>query len=125
VDSVVLGGYIEGGEFDFLAGAPGTNFELDNLLQVQSVVNNGEATNLTGASLQDAVNALFQTGGAFDAAGAAATEAAGLFNYGGDTYLIAAGGTAGGSFGTDDYIVKVTGVSGTLDISDFYQQMVG
>ncbi|HWK51571.1 MAG TPA: bluetail domain-containing putative surface protein, partial [Steroidobacter sp.] len=68
---------------------------------------------------------LFQANGWFEQSGSAATNAAGLFNYGDDTYLIAVGDQAGSGFGSDDYIIKVTGLTGTLDVSDFYQPMYG
>jgi hypothetical protein len=125
VDNVALGVYVEAGDFTTLIGAPGSNFHTENQLHVETVVNNGEAANLTGASLEAAVATLFQTGGLFKEGESADTNAAGLFNWGDDTYLIAVGGTAGSGFGADDFIVKVTGVTGTLDLSDFYQQMVG
>jgi hypothetical protein len=81
---------------------------------VNDVVNDGIATALVGASLQGAVNVLFQTGGVFNNLG----NAAGLFTFGSDTYLVAADG-AGTQFGSDDVIVKVTGVTGQLDATDF------
>ncbi len=89
------------------------------------------ATTITGASLSAAVNALFNAGGALNGT----TNTVGLFTYGTDTYLIGNVGavSAGGNFGTagtaistattlenaSDFIIKVTGVTGTLDASDF------
>ena len=83
---------------------------------------------ITGASLSAAVNALFNTGGALNGT----TNTAGLFTFGTDTYLIGNVGAAGSAFGTataitnatseenaSDFIIKVTGVTGTLDASDF------
>ena len=61
---------------------------------------------------------LFGSNGWFEYSGSSATNAAGLFNWGDDTYLIAVGDDATGGFGSDDFIVKVTGVTGTLDSSD-------
>jgi Ca2+-binding RTX toxin-like protein len=89
------------------------------------------AGTITGADLSAAVNALFNAGGALNGT----TNAVGLFTYGTDTYLIGNVGavSAAGNFGTagtaisstatlenaSDFIVKVTGVTGTLDASDF------
>ena len=83
---------------------------------------------LSGASLSAAVIALFNTGGALNGT----TNTVGLFTYGTDTYLIGNIGASGSSFGTgtaitdatslenaSDFIIKVTGVTGTLDASDF------
>lgn len=85
------------------------------------VVNGGAATALTGADLGVAVNTLVN-GGTLDGAGAGFARA-GLFTWSGDTYLIAAEGTtAANNFGAvagADIIIKVTGVTGTLDASDF------
>jgi hypothetical protein len=68
----------------------------------------------TAADLYDAVQALYVTGGTMDTA---AAGTAGLFTYGGNTYLIAE--AAGDStFGTDDIIINVTGVTGTLNLTD-------
>lgn len=84
------------------------------------VVNGGGVTAMTGANLGTAVNALVN-GGLLEAG--AGNAAFGLFTWGGDTYLIGAEGTgAGNAFGTTagaDIIIKVTGVVGTLDVSDF------
>ena len=84
------------------------------------VVNGGSATAMTGADLGAAVNTLVN-GGILEAG--AAKAAFGLFTWGGDTYLIGAEGTnAGDNFGTvpgADIIIKVTGVVGALDVSDF------
>jgi hypothetical protein len=87
----------------------------------QGIVNNGlpiDITN-TGATLQQAVNELFAANGVFQSTSDAAINSAGLFTYGEDTYLIAVGEDAEGGFGADDFIVKVTGYTGTLDASDF------
>jgi hypothetical protein len=87
----------------------------------QGIVNNGlpiDITN-TGLTLQDAVNELFAANGVFQSTSDAAINSAGLFTYGEDTYLIAVGEDAEGGFGADDFIVKVTGYTGTLDASDF------
>jgi hypothetical protein len=81
---------------------------------VNDVVNDGVATGLVGASLQGAVDVLFQTGGVLNNV----ANAAGLFTWQGDTYLVAAD-SAGIDFGADDVILKVTGVTGVLDTTDF------
>ena len=83
---------------------------------------------LSGADLSAAVIALFNTGGALNGT----TDSVGLFTYGTDTYLIGNIGASNSSFGTgtsvtsatlenstSDFIIKVTGVTGTLDASDF------
>lgn len=84
------------------------------------VVNGGGVTAMTGANLGAAVNALVNAGILEAGAGNAAF---GLFTWGGDTYLIGAEGTtAANNFGAAagaDIIIKVTGVTGTLDVSDF------
>lgn len=83
---------------------------------------------MTGADLSAAVNALFAVGGALNST----TNTVGLFTYGSDTYLIGNVGASGTAFGSataitnaptletaSDFIIKVTGVAGTLDASDF------
>jgi len=51
--------------------------------------------------------------------GIAADGATGLFTYGGDTYLLHNGDGGAGFTATADYVIKVTGVTGTLDVGDF------
>jgi hypothetical protein len=70
---------------------------------------------ITGGTLAAAVQTLFNVGGVLRDAG----QTAGIFTYGIDAYLVMTdeGGT---SFGADDAIVKITGVTGTLDTTDFY-----
>lgn len=83
---------------------------------------------ITGADLSAAVIALFNTGGALNGT----TNSVGLFTFGTDTYLIGNIGASNSSFGTgtavtsatlenstSDFIIKVTGVTGTLDATDF------
>ncbi|HEY6642742.1 hypothetical protein [Povalibacter sp.] len=125
-DVIGFGVFLEAGGFDTIGPVPNVFIEsLDNMLWVDTVVNNGSAANIFGLDLEAAVNSLFQANGTFEQSGSAATNAAGLFNYGDDTYLIAVGDDAslgnGYGFGSDDYIVKVTGYTGTLDMSDFVQ----
>ena len=95
-------------------------------LYIDTVVNGGEVVALEGENLDlaSAVATLFEGDGVFDTDSVTSTHAAGLFSHQGETYLIAVGGDAGTSFGTDDYIVKVTGFTGTLDTSDFYYSVV-
>lgn len=87
-----------------------------------TVVNGGAATAMTGADLGAAVNAIVN-GGVLATSAGAGKIAAGLFTWGGDTYLIASEQTAvNDAFGNvdgRDLIIKVTGVTGTLDASDF------
>lgn len=97
-----------------------------------AIVNGGAATALTGLNLGAALDAAIANTGILGsgtattntAAGNAANFAkAGLFTWAGDTYLIAtSNGTIGNTFGAvagEDIIIKVTGVTGTLDVSDF------
>ncbi len=79
-----------------------------------ALVNAGTPLSMTGPNLGVAVQALFNTGGALDGA----TNRVGLFTYGSDTYLIAADNMVG--FNPNDVIIKVTGVQGTLDLSDIH-----
>ena len=122
-DVVILGAYVPAdGELDslYFGDLIDVGVQSKNSIEVERVVNGGDAITLTGADLESAVARLFEANGWFEASGSAATNSAGLFNYGDDTYLIAVGHDASGSFGIDDYIIKVTGVTGTLDVSDFY-----
>ena len=86
-----------------------------------AIVNGGAATALTGLDLGDALNTAIANTGILGSAAAAAK--AGLFTWAGDTYLIATNNaTAANAFGAvagEDIIIKVTGVTGTLDVSDF------
>lgn len=85
-----------------------------------AVVNGGAVTAATGANLGAAVNALVN-GGVLD--GGAGVVSAGLFSFGGETYLIMSEGTSAadnfGAVASADLIIRVTGVTGTLDASDF------
>lgn len=96
------------------------------------VVNGGAATALTGLDLGAALNAAVANTGILGSAtattslvaGNAANFAkAGLFTWAGDTYLVASSNaTLANTFGAvagEDIIIKVTGVTGTLDVSDF------
>jgi len=86
-----------------------------------AIVNGGAATALTGLNLGDALNTAMANTGILGSA--AAVAKAGLFTWAGDTYLVATSNTtAANNFGAvagEDIIIKVTGVTGTLDVSDF------
>jgi len=77
-----------------------------------SLVNAGGAVTITGPTSNAALQGLFNAGGAL----AGATNNVGLFTYGADTYLIAANSTLG--LDANDIVIKVTGATGTLDLSD-------
>jgi len=77
-----------------------------------SLVNAGGAVAMSGPTLAAALQGLYNAGGTFDGA----VNNVGLFTYGADTYLIAADSVAG--LGPNDIVIKVTGVTGTLDLSD-------
>lgn len=77
-----------------------------------SLVNAGGAVTITGPTFSAALQGLFNAGGALDGA----LNNVGLFTYGADTYLIAANDVAG--LDSNDIVIKVTGVTGTLDLSD-------
>lgn len=77
-----------------------------------SLVNAGNAVTITGPTFAAALQGLFNAGGAL----AGATNNVGLFTYGADSYLIAANNAAG--LDANDIVIKVTGVTGTLDLSD-------
>ncbi|HEX7115841.1 MAG TPA: hypothetical protein VF193_11980 [Steroidobacter sp.] len=133
VDKINLGSIFQAGDYDaldegmvhsegqFLLG--GEVFGLEEI-EGQGVVNNGLVVNIDdkGDTLEEAVNELFKSNNFFasDADNDAAVNSAGLFEFDGETYLIAVGAVAEDHFGADDFIVKVTGVEGTLDASDFY-----
>ena len=123
-----LGGAVAGTAVDLISfaavGGANTAATLgDDTNTTWTVVNGGAATALTGANFGAAVNALFLTGGVLDSA--TATEVrVGLFTWGGETFLVAGEGTtandgfAGGVAGSD-IVIRVTGVTGTLDAGDF------
>jgi len=97
-----------------------------------TIVNGGAATALTGVDLGAALNTAIANTGILGsstattssvAGNAANFSHAGLFTWGGDTYLVAtSNATIGDTFGAvagEDIVIKVTGVVGTLDASDF------
>lgn len=92
-------------DLDLDADTIGLGFEVSALAPSATIL---------GATLADAVQTLFGSGGALEDA----PNTAGIFSYNAVSYLVATNG-AGTSFGSDDVIVKLTGVTGTLDASDF------
>lgn len=77
-----------------------------------TVVNGGAAIAGVGASLTAAVNAVTGVGGLLNA-----NNSAGLVSFGADTYLVVSNGDGSS---TGDLVVKVTGLTGSLDASDFF-----
>jgi len=90
---------------------------IDLTFAINTLVNAGQAVamNAQATNLFNAVNGLYTPGAALNGVGAGT---AGIFTYSGDTYLIAEN-TGNGAFGADDVIVKITGVTGAVDLSDF------
>ena len=107
-----LGGSNQAGRVDVIDLNPGV------ASTITALVNTGQpvAMNAQAASLSAAVNGLFTVGATL---ATAVNGTAGLFTYNNDTYLIALNGGAVGAFDGNDTIIKVTGVAGTLDLSDF------
>lgn len=70
-------------------------------------------TALTGSNLATALVTLFTSGVL-----ARTATTAGLFSYADHTYLIVTGPTASTLFSNDDFIIDVTGYTGTLSIGD-------
>lgn len=77
-----------------------------------SLINAGGAVAMSGPTLAGALQGLFNAGGTLFNS----LNNVGLFTYGADTYLIAANNNGGLDNG--DIVIKVTGVTGTLDLSD-------
>jgi len=117
--------------FNFGGSTAATAVDVFNLTGVTAsaltVVSGGA---MSGASLSVAANALLATGGALNGT----TNSVGIFTYGSDSYLVGNIGASGNvGFGTassvisdatslenaSDFIVKITGYTGTLDASDF------
>ena len=97
--------------------AAGTNVDtIDLPFAVGTLVNAGTPVAMasTAADLFDAVMALYNTGGVMDTA---AAGTAGLFTFGGNTYLVAEN-TGNSFFDQSDIIINVTGVTGTLSLTD-------
>lgn len=109
-------------DLSFVGGGASVAATLGLDANTVTVVNGGAATALSGVSLGTAVNALVN-GGILGGATAATGVVAGLFTWGGDTFLIASQqAVVNDNFGQvagSDIIIKVTGVTGTLDASDF------
>ena len=96
----------------------GTNVDtIDLPFAVGTLVNAGAPVAMasTAADLYDAVQALYATGGTM---ASAAAGTAGLFTYGGNTYLIADQNGFVDGFAQTDIIINVTGVTGTLNLTD-------
>jgi len=85
-----------------------------------TIVNAGAVTAMSGVDLGAAVNALVNAGTLLD--GTATVAIGGLFSFGSEVFFIAtSGGAVNDNFGTvanSDIIIRVTGVTGTLDASD-------
>lgn len=120
-------------DFNFGGATAGTTIDLVNLSAVSAgftnaaaanvaVVNSGAVTALTGVDFATGVANVLAAGTGVLQVGAntgANTAAAGLFSFGGETFLIATDGAAAGYAAGDDIVIKVTGFTGTLDNSDF------
>ena len=93
---------------------------IDLTFAINTLVNAGQAVamNAQATNLFNAVNGLYTPGAALNGV---AAGTAGIFTYNGDTYLIADATGAADGFNAvgGDVIVKITGVTGTLDASDF------
>jgi hypothetical protein len=127
--SDVLTGGDGGDSFAFITSATGQNMLTDNVFDTVKDLNLDEdkvglsfdidtivtGSILTGASLGTVVQELFADGGAFHDV----ENAAGLFTFSGETYLVMSD-QGGDTFGTDDVIAKVTNYVGALGTSDFY-----
>lgn len=90
------------------------------------VVNAGAATALAGVNFGTAVNAVLADLAGLGALAASlpvgTTAVAGLFTWGGETFLIAThdiGDATAGYTAGEDIIINITGVTGTLDAADF------
>jgi len=85
-----------------------------------TIVNGGAVTPMSGTNLGNAVNTLVNAGTLLD--GNATTTIGGLFSFGNEVFFIATSGTiTTDDFGAalnSDIIIRVTGVTGTLDASD-------
>lgn len=87
-----------------------------------AIANGGAATALVGTTFGGAIDTLVAAGGVLNTAGlSGAAASAGLFTWGGETFLVVneAGAAATGYATTDTIVILVTGVSGTLDANDF------
>lgn len=98
-------------DLDLGGGGGDAQDRFDLPFTVQTVLEG--TTQLTGTTLAAAVNTLFASGKL-----SKTTFTAGLFSHGEQTYLIVTGAVAGAGFSTDDFIVNITGFTGTLDMGD-------
>lgn len=69
---------------------------------------------MQGVSFYAAINLLFARGQPLNAA-----NTAGLFSYQGETYLIVSGSGQTNNLGEDDYVFRMLGYTGVVDVSDF------
>lgn len=91
-----------------------------NFTGAETIVNGGAVAALTGASFGAAVDALINNGILDTGAASGADARAGLFSWGGDTFLIVneAATAATAYTAGDTVVIKVTGVTGILDAGD-------
>lgn len=116
IDELDLGGATASSTADTL------DFRAVGITNAATVVNAGAATALTGATFQDAVDGvLSKTTANGGLVTGASGEAAGLYTWGGQTFLVGTTGTAGAHSYTQgtDTVVCVTGYTGTLSSDDF------
>lgn len=132
-----LGGANTGTRVDIIdLGTPGAGWSIGDFeAGAIQIVNGGAVTALTGLNLGAALNTAVADTGILGSAtqsttltvagiaGGTTNAKAGLFSWAGDIYLVAASNrTLADNFGAvagEDIIIKVTGVTGTLDASDF------
>lgn len=69
---------------------------------------------MQGVSFYAAINLLFARGQPLNAA-----NTGGLFSYQGETYLIVSGSNRTNNMGEDDYVFRMLGYTGVVDVSDF------
>ncbi|MFY8094595.1 MAG: calcium-binding protein [Niveispirillum sp.] len=98
---------------DLDLGAAGGNFSdrIDLPVTIRSIVE--AETTMAGVSLAAAINLMFAANGPLSK-----TATAGIFSYGEAKYLIVSGTTAGFALGVDDFVLNITGYTGTLDVGD-------
>jgi len=126
ISDLNLGGSTAGSFVDRIdlsvVGGANTAGTLGLNANVVTIANGGAVTAMTGTNLGTAVNAVVN-GGVLAGPNAAGTVTAGLFSFGGETYLIASEGSVNndnfGAVASADIIIRVTGVTGTLSVDDF------
>ena len=125
-DAITFGGYWEansdyvnsyttGDEFlsDVINVGSGLVGDADGIVNQNAEDGSTIVIELTGETFEQAVADLFDAQGVFAEGDLNEVNSAGLFSYDDRDYVIAVGENAGG-FGTDDFIVDVTGYTGTL-----------